>query len=41
MIEGKGGVFKVWLNDRLLWDKRAMGDEFPSEQQILDQLVET
>ncbi|MCC7140941.1 MAG: Rdx family protein [Candidatus Eisenbacteria bacterium] len=38
LIDGKGGVFKVWADEELLWDKRAMGDEFPSEALIVEKL---
>jgi selenoprotein W-related protein len=35
LIEGSGGVFKVWTDGELIWDKREVG-RFPEEAEILD-----
>ena len=37
LVRGSGGVFKVWVDSDLIWDKRAIG-RFPEEQEILDQI---
>jgi hypothetical protein len=41
-VRGGRGDFIVTLADgaqkTVLWDKRAMGDEFPDEQEIVDEL---
>jgi selenoprotein W-related protein len=37
LIEGSGGVFKVWWDGRLLWDKRDQG-RFPENEEILAKL---
>jgi len=34
LVEGHGGVYKVWVDGRLLWDKKAMGG-FPDESDLL------
>ncbi|MCC7384192.1 MAG: hypothetical protein IT384_20275 [Deltaproteobacteria bacterium] len=40
LIKGGKGNFIVTTEDgRQLWHKRQMGDEFPEESQILDQLT--
>lgn len=38
LIPGGRGDFIVVANDRKLWDKRAMGDEFPEHEAILSAL---
>ena len=38
LVEGRGGVFKVWANEQLLWDKHAMGDQFPAESMIVEKV---
>ena len=42
LVRGGRGDFIVTLADggqkTVLWDKRAMGDEFPDEQEIVDEL---
>ena len=35
---GKGGDFIVTVDGREIWNKRRMDDEFPRDEQILDQL---
>jgi predicted Rdx family selenoprotein len=35
---GKGGDFIVTVDDREIWNKRRQDDEFPRDDQILDQL---
>jgi predicted Rdx family selenoprotein len=37
LIEGRGGVFKVWKDRELLWDKHAQG-RFPEPEEILERL---
>ena len=34
LIRGGGGVFKVWVDGQLIWDKRAQG-RFPEDDEIL------
>jgi selenoprotein W-related protein len=34
LIQGSGGVYKVWADSRLLWNKHETG-RFPEEQEIL------
>jgi selT/selW/selH-like putative selenoprotein len=36
-VRGSGGIFKVTVDDQLLFDKHAEG-RFPSEKEILDKL---
>lgn len=35
---GGKGDFIVTMDGRKLWDKRAMGDEFPEPKQVLDKM---
>jgi selT/selW/selH-like putative selenoprotein len=37
MVEGSGGVFKVWVDDNLIWDKRDQG-RFPEPHEILEKM---
>lgn len=37
LIEGHGGVYKVWVDQRLIWDKHEQG-RFPEEEEILDEI---
>ncbi len=39
LIRGSGGVYKVWADGNLLWDKGSTG-RFPEENEILDKLRE-
>ena len=39
LVEGSGGVFKVWADGRLIWDKKAMGG-FPDEEEVVRGLGE-
>jgi predicted Rdx family selenoprotein len=34
MVEGRGGVFKVWKDGELIWDKHTEG-RFPEPSEIL------
>jgi len=34
LIRGGGGVYKIWVDDRLIWDKKAQG-RFPDEDEVL------
>ena len=38
LIEGGGGNFKVWADGTLLWDKKSMGNEFPTESLIVEKI---
>jgi selT/selW/selH-like putative selenoprotein len=38
LIEGSGGVYKVWLDGELAWDKKSMGG-FPQEEEILAKIA--
>ncbi len=37
LIEGRGGVFKVWKDGELIWDKHAEG-RFPDPGEVLEKL---
>lgn len=37
LVEGRGGVFKVWWDGRLLWDKHRDGG-FPESSEILTRI---
>ncbi len=37
LVEGSGGVYKVWLDGQLVWDKKAMGG-FPDEADLLQRI---
>lgn len=37
LVRGSGGIFKVWADGELIWDKKAKG-RFPEESEILAQL---
>jgi len=39
LVTGSGGVFKVWLDQELLWDKHTAG-RFPEEEEILSKITE-
>lgn len=39
LIEGKGGVFDVHVNNKQVWDKKET-ERFPEHHEILDQLKE-
>ena len=34
LIKGSGGVYKIWVDGELIWDKRAQGG-FPEESAIV------
>lgn len=38
LVRGKGGDFIVTVDGREIWNKRRMDDEFPRDEQILEQL---
>jgi selenoprotein W-related protein len=38
LVEGSGGVFQVWADDQLLWDKQARNDAFPNEAAMIDEV---
>lgn len=37
LTEGRGGVFKVWLDGALIWDKQEAG-RFPDESDIFHRI---
>jgi selT/selW/selH-like putative selenoprotein len=37
LIEGSDGVYKVWIDGDLIWDKKSMGG-FPQEGEIIERL---
>jgi predicted Rdx family selenoprotein len=38
LVEGRGGTYKVWLDEALIWDKSSMGG-FPQQDEILDKIA--
>jgi selT/selW/selH-like putative selenoprotein len=37
LIEGSGGVYRVWIDGELIWDKKSMG-RFPEEEEIIERI---
>ena len=38
LIKGRGGNFIVKADGKVLWDKRAMDDQFPDDDDVVDDL---
>ena len=38
LIQGKGGVFNVTASGVSLWNKREMGNRFPNDGEIVEQI---
>ncbi|PIE23215.1 MAG: hypothetical protein CSA62_08365 [Planctomycetota bacterium] len=38
LVKGSGGDFIVEVDGQEIWNKNAMGDQFPNEEELADRL---
>lgn len=38
LVPGKGGVYKITADDKVLYSKKASGDQFPEQGRVIDEI---